>query len=435
MPEPAIDAVVGRVAARLIPMLIILYFLAILDRGASGFAALTMNRELGLSAEVFGVGTGLFFVGYLSSEVPANLMLLRFGARRWLARIIATWGLVAMMTAVVEGTTSFYVARFLLGVAEAGFFPGIIYFLTLWFPRHYRARYNAWFMLAIPIAIAAAAPISTSILLLDGTLGLSGWRWVFILEGLPSVIAGVVTWFYLTDRPEDARWLTPDEKRVLLTVLAQERSEQESVRKLSALEALRNPVLIAFGVVYGGINVSLVMAANWLPQIARGFTGSFLSTGVIISLPFLAGAVAMLIWGRLSDASGERVLHTAGALAMCGIRWIAAGWFGAPVAVMASIGLAIVGLYAAMGVFWTLPASYLTQAGAASGIALVSAMGHLSSAVSPAIVGRLRDQSGSFSSAFLFVGATALVSAAVVVVAGSAIRKQGRTTLAEASGA
>lgn len=427
------DIVVSKVARRLIPMLIVLYFLAILDRGAAGFAAITMNRDLGLTAEVFGIGTGLFFVGYLSSEVPANLMLLRFGARRWLARIIFTWGLVAMLTALVQGPLSFYASRFVLGIAEAGFFPGIIYYLTLWFPRAYRARYNAWFMLAIPIAIAAAAPISTSILMLDGYLGLAGWRWVFILEGLPSVLAGIVTWFYLTDKPEDATWLAADERQTLTSVLTQERQNQEKVRKLSALEALRNPVLIAFGLVYGGINVSLVMAANWLPQIAKGFTDSFLSTGAMISLPFLAGAAAMVIWGKWSDVSGQRSTYTAVALAVCGIGWIAAGCFSAPVAVMSAIGVAVVGLYAAMGVFWTLPASYLTQAGAASGIALVSAMGHLASAFSPAIVGRLRDQSGGFSSALVFVGVIALVSAAVVVLTGAAVRRQSRQVLAQAS--
>jgi ACS family tartrate transporter-like MFS transporter len=427
--SPTIESVTKKVSGRLIWFLVLLYFLAILDRGAAGFAAVTMNRDVGLTAEAFGIGTGLFFVGYLSAEIPANVLLQRLGARFWLSRIIFTWGLVAMLMALVVGPLSFYAARFLLGVAEAGFFPGVIYYMTLWFPKRERAKYNALFMIAIPIAIATAAPISTSILLLDGQFGLTGWQWVFLSEGLPSVAAGIASWFYLTDRPESASWLTAEEKRVLSGVLLAEKQEQEKLRSRTIAESLRDPTVLALGLVYGGINVSLVMAANWLPQIVKGFVQSNSLVGLLVSLPFLAGAIAMIVWGKRSDRAAERIMHTAAALLLCGAGWIGAGLVNAPVAVMSCVVVAVVGLYAAMGVFWTLPAAYLAGAGAASGIALVSAMGHLSSALSPVVVGRLRDQTGTFSSALIFVGVATLASALILPLIGRAFKRPAAAAL------
>lgn len=415
MQNLSIDRIVGRVSKRLMWFVILLYCLAILDRGAAGFAAVTMRRDLHLTAEMFGIGTGLFFLGYLTMEVPSNIALQRFGAKIWISRITFTWGIVVAAMALAVGAQSFYGFRFLLGIAEAGLFPGIVYYMTLWFPKAYRARYFAIIMTAIPATIALAAPISTSILRLDGWLGLSGWQWIFVLEGFPSVIAGVVSWFYLTDAPANARWLSPEERDYLIAYLEREEAEKSAPKPRSTLHALADPRVITLGLVYGSINIGLTMAANWMPQVVHGIFNSNAPVGIIIAIPFVLAAAAMMYWGRHSDLKGERILHSASALALSGGGWILSGLESNPVLIFGGLTVAIVCLYASMGVFWAIPPAYLSGKSSASGIALVSAMGSLAAALSPGIVGYIKDSSGSFGFALLLIGLVSLVGALLLV--------------------
>ncbi|MET0443317.1 MAG: MFS transporter, partial [Pseudorhodoplanes sp.] len=256
---------------RLIPFLVLAYFLAYLDRVNLGFAALTMNAELNFSPTVFAWGAGIFFIGYFLFEVPSNIALEKFGASRWIARIMVSWGIISALMALVTGVWSFYGLRFLLGIAEAGFFPGIILYLTYWFPAEYRARFLAAFAIAVPVSTVIGAPISGMLLGLDGALGLKGWQWLFIIEGIPSIVLGVVTWFYLTDRPEKADWLSPEQKAWLSAKLDSERVAKESAHGLSLWQALASPRVLMLSVIYFGFVAALYGMQFWLPQIVKAF--------------------------------------------------------------------------------------------------------------------------------------------------------------------
>jgi ACS family tartrate transporter-like MFS transporter len=285
------ERTIARASSRLIPFLVLCFFVAYLDRVNVGFAALTMNRDLGLSASAFGFGAGIFFVTYALFEVPSNLLLERVGARRWIARIMFTWGILSGAMAFIHGETGFYVVRVLLGVAEAGFFPGIIFFLTLWFPAVYRARIIGAFLAAVPLATVIGAPVSGLLLGLDGRLGLRGWQWLFVLEAAPALIlSGIVLW-YLTDRPADAAWLAPDERTWLVTRLRQEQIKRESVRRYNVAQALRDPRVLALSVVYFGAVATNYGLSFFLPQIVKAFGGSNVEAGVVTAVPYVAGAL------------------------------------------------------------------------------------------------------------------------------------------------
>jgi len=294
---------------RLIPFLVLAYFFSYLDRVNLGFAALTMNADLKFSPLVFAWGAGIFFIGYVLFEVPSNLALEKFGASRWIARIIVTWGIVSMLMVTVSGEVSFYVLRFLLGVAEAGFFPGIILYLTYWYPAEYRARFLAAFGIAVPISTVIGAPISGLLLGLDGVAGLKGWQWLFIIEGIPAVLLGIVSWFFLTDRPEHANWLKPEQKAWLAAKLNSEIAAKEAVKRVTLGEALSSPKVITLALIYFGFVAALYGMQFWLPQIVKAFGLSNAQTGFVTAIPYLFGTIAMIFWARHSDSSRERVFH------------------------------------------------------------------------------------------------------------------------------
>src|SRR4051812_18626349 len=340
---------------RLIPFLVLAYFFSYLDRVNLGFAALTMNAELKFTPLIFSWGAGIFFIGYFIFEVPSNLALEKFGASRWIARIMVTWGIISALMALTSGVTSFYVLRFLLGVAEAGFFPGIILYLTYWYPAEYRARFLAAFAIAVPVSSVIGAPVSGLLLGLDGAMGLKGWQWLFVIEGIPSVLLGIVTWFYLTDRPAKADWLTADQKVWLSAKLESEIAAKQAARHLTLGQALTSPKVITLSLIYFGFVAALYGMQFWLPQIVKAFGFSNAQTGFVTAVPYLFGTVAMILWARHSDASRERVAHvglplllTAAALAVC-------GYMDNPYVTMVALVVAAIGIFCTFAVFWTLP--------------------------------------------------------------------------------
>ena len=317
-----------KVYLRLLPFCFILYFICYLDRVNIGFAALTMNKDLGLSAYFFGLGAGAFYGGYCLFEVPSNLVLERVGARFWIARIMITWGLLSAAMALVSGPVSFVTIRFLLGAAEAGFFPGILFYFHYWFPMRHRGRMISWFTVATPISVALGGPISTGLLGLDGTFGLAGWQWVFIAEGTPAVILGFVVLIYLRDRPAHASWLTPEEKEWLAVELAQERREIESVRTYTLFQSLTNIRVLALAVIYFGIVTASVGLVIFVPQIIKELGVSNLATGFLTAIPYIVGTVSMIAWGYVSDRMGERRWNLFTGCLVGAVGLIAAGLLG-----------------------------------------------------------------------------------------------------------
>ncbi|WP_243469759.1 MFS transporter [Klenkia marina] len=414
--------VVRKVAVRLIPFLGLAYFLNYVDRTNIGFAKLTMSADLGLTETMFGLASGLFFIGYLLFEVPSNIALHRFGARRWIARILVTWGLIAAAMAFVQNAPMLYAFRILLGIAEAGFFPGIMLYLTFWFPRSVRVRLTGLFMIALPASSALGAPIAGAILQYwDGLFGLAGWRVMFLVLGLPAVLLGVAAWFYLTDRPGDADWLAPDERRWLDDTMAAEQQATEATGKHRVRDSLRDPRVWALGVVYFGVTYGLYALSFFLPTIVAGFAESFdtsfsiLENGLIVAVPFAVGAVAMVFWSRHSDRTGERVWHVALPALLGAVSIPVALYMESPLATMAVITVTAVGVFCALPVFWYLPSTFLAGAGAAAGIALVNTLGNSSGFGAPYITGFLLDATGSSRAGLWVVGAMMLVAGLTVL--------------------
>ena len=350
--------VIGKVSRRIVPFVALCYFVCYLDRVNVGFAALQMNSDLGFTATVFGWGAGIFFFGYFFFEVPSNLALEHFGARLWIARIMVTWGLLSAAMALIWNGWSFLVVRFLLGAAEAGFFPGIILFLTYWFPAEYRARMVGRFMAAIPISTVIGAPISGLILGMDGIWGLKGWQWLFICEGLPTVLLGLVVMFYLTDGPEKASWLTTDERGWLIDRLRRERMIREAHGKHTLWEALAHPRVLVLSVVYFGTAAASYALGFRLPTIVKDFGFSNLQTGLITAIPYLVGAVAVFIWPLLSDRMHERKWNTALAFLVAAGGLALSTYFPDPVHKMAALSICAIGLFAIAPLFWTLPTAF-----------------------------------------------------------------------------
>ncbi len=343
--------VIRKVFYRLLPFLAVCYFFAYLDRVNLGFAALTMNKEFDFSPTVFSTGAGVFFLGYFLFEVPSNIALEKFGAGRWIARIMISWGVVSILMALIVGIYSFYAMRFLLGVAEAGFFPGILLYLTYWFPAEYRARIIAAFLVAVPVSSTIGSPISGLLLGLDGILNIKGWQWLFIIEGIPSIILGIATIFYLTDKPDNAKWLTEEEKRWLTTQLNVEQLAKESVRRLTFGQAIRNPDLWGLSAIYFGLVGALYGASFWLPQIVKAFGLTNSETGFVTAIPYLFSAVCMVLWGINSDRTRERVWHVALPLTLAAVALAASAHAETPMIVMVSLGLASIGIYSAFALF------------------------------------------------------------------------------------
>jgi ACS family tartrate transporter-like MFS transporter len=420
--DQARQSAIRKAARRLLPFLCLCYAVNFLDRVNVGFAALAMNDDLGFSPSVFGAGAGIFFVGYILFEIPSNLALQRFGARIWIARIMISWGIVATAMAFVHNETSFYAMRFLLGVAEAGFFPGIILYLTYWFPARERARIVSLFMAAVPLASMVGGPVSGALLELHGTWGLKGWHWLFIVEGLPAVLLGVIALKFLDDRPEQASWLSSAERRALSNTLASEAKATREVGYAELGQALTRPRVLVLGLVYFCLVIGLYGIGFWMPQVIQTFGLDPLRIGFLTAIPYFFASVAMVLWGTHSDRTGERILHVALPLFLAGaaFAWSA---FTAPLGLtMLALTLATLGIYAAIGTFWSLPTAILTGTGAAAGLALVNSMGNLAGAVSPTIVGVIREASGSFTAALLFLAGSLLLGGLIALLFGYVAR-------------
>jgi len=408
-------AALSKVRRRLLPFLFALYIVAYLDRINVGFAALQMNREIGISQASFGFGAGIFFLGYFIFEIPSNLILRRVGARRWIARIMVSWGAVASATMFVRGPSSFYALRFMLGVAEAGFFPGIIYYLIFWFPQRERARAIALFMTATALAGVIAGPLSGALLTLHGLGGLSGWQWMFLLEGIPAIAMGIAVWRYLPDHPGEAPWLTPAERGALAAIL----DEDSNSRNLAHADLLRTMLsgrvwlltLFYFLFAFGLYGISF-----WLPQILNAFgTMSVLGVGFASAISFAAAAVAMVLVGRSSDRMGERRIHLALCALAGAVGFFAAAYAQSPALELACITLAAAGTSACVGPFWAIPAGLLAEAAAAGGIALINSVGNLGGFAGPYLAGFIVQRTHNFTAALVTMGLALAIAAAIAL--------------------
>jgi MFS transporter, ACS family, tartrate transporter len=410
--------VIRKVGRRIIPFVALCYFVCFLDRVNVGFAALQMNQDLGFTATMFGWGAGIFFFGYFFFEVPSNLALERFGARLWIARIMITWGLLSAGMALVWNEASFLIVRFLLGAAEAGFFPGIILFLTYWFPAVYRARMVGRFMAAIPISTVIGAPLSGLILGMNGILGLKGWQWLFICEGLPTVLLGLVVLLTLTDGPAKADWLEADERSWLIERLRRERSVREAHGRHTLWEALSHPRVLTLSMAYFGTAAASYALSFWLPTIVKGFGYSNLRTGFVTAIPYLIGVVAVVVWPLISDRMRERKWNTALAFLVTAGGIAGSTYFPDPVHKIAVLSIAAIGLFAIAPLFWTLPTAFLSGTAAAGGIALINSIGNLAGFAAPFVMGYLKDATGGFTAGLLLVAAFPLLSAILVLLLG-----------------
>jgi MFS transporter, ACS family, tartrate transporter len=417
---------VAQVARRFIPFLILCYFVAYLDRVNVGFAKLTMDADLGFSETAFGFGAGVFFLAYLLFEVPSNVIMDRVGARVWIARIMLTWGVISGAMAFIPNIAhwiglsaeyTFYLLRILLGFAEAGFFPGIIFFLTLWFPAAYRARIVGYFMAAIPLSLAIGSPASAALLGLDGAWDLRGWQWLFVVEALPSIILSVVTFFYLTDRPADARWLAADQRSWLKRRLDAEDARREHVSPAGIFASLYDPRVLALALVYFGAVACNYGVAFWLPTIVKGFGLTIAMTGWVNAIPYVVGFFGMIWWGRRSDQKGERTMHLAVPLALAAIGIGASAFLTDPFFKMAALTVGAFGVFAMLPVFWTLPTAFLAGAAVAPGIAAINAIGNLAGYFGPFLMGWIKDATGSFAWGL----ATIAVFAVIALVIGLAL--------------
>jgi len=414
----------AKVTKRLVPFLMVCYFIAYLDRVNVGFAALTMNDDLGLSQTAFGFGAGIFFLAYFVFEVPSNLLLERFGARKWIARIMLSWGILSGLMALVPNIAkatgmgnenAFCLIRVLLGAAEAGFFPGIIFYLTLWFPAEYRARIVGYFMAAIPLSTVIGAPISGLLLTLHGAGGLAGWQWLFIIEAVPAIILSVFVFFYLTDRPADATWLSPDERDWLSERLALERRQRDAVHEFTVSQALVNPKVIALSLVYFGAVATNYGLGFFLPQIVKSFGLTTFLTTVVAAAPYVVGTLAMVWWGLRSDRVGERRWSTAIPLFIAAAGIAASTVLDDPTAKMIAFCVAGFGIFACLPVFWTLPTAFLSGAAAAAGIAVINSIGNLAGFAGPFAMGWIKDHTGSYTGGLLLLAGLGIIAMGIVL--------------------
>jgi MFS transporter, ACS family, tartrate transporter len=425
---PTVESrIIAKVSWRLLPLAALAYCVAYIDRTNVSFAALTMNKELGLTAYIYGWGAGIFFFSYFLFEIPSNLILERVGARMWIARIMLTWGIISGLTAYATGPTSFLVYRFLLGAAEAGFFPGMILYFTYWYPAQYRGRVISTLFIAQPIANALASVVSGTILeYTDGMLGLRGWQWVFILEALPAVVLAAVVWKVMTDRPAVAAWLAPEERDWLEARLNEERRQVEAAGKPSLFEALADRRVLALSAIY-----FMGVTANYgivffMPQIVKGMGLTNQMTGFVSAVPYIIGTVGLIAWGWSSDRTHERHWHLIAASVLAAAGLVVAGWFGSSFLALIGMSLATVGIYGSRASFWPMPSQFLTGSAAAGAIALINATGNLGGYVGPFVVGWIKDETNSFQAGLYFLAACALMGAIITWLAPTASGKQAK---------
>jgi len=415
--------VLRKITYRIVPFIMLLYFIAFIDRVNIGFASLTMNKELGFSPAVFGFGAGIFFLGYFLFEVPSNLILAKVGARIWIARVMITWGLISGAMAFVEGSTSFYILRFLLGAAEAGFFPGIILYLSYWFPARKRAAVTALFMAAAPLSTALGSPISGALLEMHGLLGLAGWQWMFLIEALPALVLGVVVLFYMTDRPEKAKWLADDERAWLVNEMNAEQAAKKGSASHSIWQGLANPKVLALSLVYFGTSAGLYTLGIWAPQIIKEFGLTSLQVGFLNAIPATLAVIGMVLWARHSDRTGERKWHVVGACLLASLGLVLAGLSSTVVAVLAALTLVNIGISSSKPPLWSMPTMFLSGSAAAAGIATINSIGNLGGFVGPAMIGWIKEQTGSFNGGLYFVAGLLVLSAALTLVVARSQRR------------
>jgi ACS family tartrate transporter-like MFS transporter len=411
---------IAKVSWRLLPLVAFAYCIAYIDRSNISVAALTMNKDLGFSAYIYGWGAGIFFFGYFLFEIPSNLILEKIGARIWIARIMITWGIISGFTALVTGPTSFLIIRFLLGAAEAGFFPGMILYLTYWFPGEYRGRVISTLFIAQPVANAVASIASSAILDMDGMLGVKGWQWIFIIEAIPAVLLGLVILRIMTDRPAHAHWLAEDERNWLQARLDSESRQVESTGRMTWTKALADPRVVALSIIY-----LMSVTANYgivffMPQIIKGIGLSNMMTGLLSSLPYIVGTIGLLAWGWSSDRNKERRWHLIVASAVGALGLAFAGWSGASYWALLGMSAATVGIYGSRAAFWPMPSLFLTGTAAAGAIAMINAVGNLGGYVGPFVVGWIKDSTQNFSAGLYFLAACSLMASVITFFAARA---------------
>jgi len=412
--EPDVEKTTMRkVYLRILPFAALTYFFCYLDRINVGFAALTMNKDLGLDAATYGMAAGFFFWGYVLVEVPSNIILEKLGARLWIARIMVTWGLISGATAFCTGPYSFMAIRFLLGLAEAGLFPGFVLYFTYWFPRNHRARINSGFTLALPIAVALGAPVSTSLLGLDGLWGLKGWQCMYLFEAVPTVLIGVVVFFYLTDRPEVASWLAPQERKWLSTNITAEKQQVQKEHNVSVWRSFWDPRVVLLSINYLGIVTASLGMLLFLPQIVKQLGLTNMQVGWVTMIPYGCGAISMVVFGRISDRLGDRrwtlfwtCLISVGGLIIAGMT-LGTWW------ALVGMTIAAIGFYGTKGPFWSIPSMWLTGSAAAAGIAWINSIGNLGGFFGPTLVGFAKNMTGSFAGGLYALAVCSLISALV----------------------
>ncbi len=417
--DPTLEArVIGKLRRRILPFVMLLYFVSFLDRVNVGFAALGMNRAIGLTSAMFGLGSGLFFVSYFLFEVPSNLILYRVGARLWIARLMLTWGLVSAASAFVTGPHSFYVLRFLLGAAEAGFFPGVILYLSLWFPARHRAFAAAVFLTAAPLSTAIGSPISGAILELHTFAGLSSWQWLYLLEGLPAIVLGLLVLRILIDKPTDARWLEPEERTWLITALDAESTAagRRAQPTTGALAALANRRVIILACIYLGTSAGLYTLGIWTPLLLHPFGLTPLAIGFATGAPALVAILPMVLWARHSDRTQERAWHVIVPCVLGSLGFLWSAHAHALAGILLALTVANLGISAAKGPLWAIPSVFLSGAGAASGIAMINSIGNLGGFLGPYLIGWFKDRAGSYAGGLYAVAAMLALSAGLMLL-------------------
>ena len=424
-----------QVSWRLLPLVVIAYLVAYIDRTNIAFAALTMNKDLGISAYLYGLGAGIFFLGYALFEIPSNLVLEKVGARLWIARIMITWGIISGLMATATGPASFLLLRFLLGVAEAGFFPGMILYFTYWYPARYRGRVISTLFIAVPAANAVASVVSGAIMEMDGILGLKGWQWVFIIEALPAIVLAFVVLRYMTDRPAAADWLDAEQKEWLEAELKAERSTVETGGKLSVVQVLTDPRVLAIAVIYFFSATANYGIAFFMPQIVKGLGHTNLVTGLLTAIPYTVGVLGLLAFGYSSDRFMERRWHLIAAASVGGCGFLLAAWAGNSYWALAAMSIATIGTYGSRPTMWPMPSQFLTGASAAVGIALINSIGNIGGYVGPFVVGWIKDSTRSFEMAVYFLAGCAFMSALVAYLANRATGARDDTPARRITGA
>jgi ACS family tartrate transporter-like MFS transporter len=423
VPESIERATIRTVAWRLLPLVFLLYLLSLVDRVNLGFAALTMNQQLGFTPYTYSLGVAAFFIGYIPCEVPSNLIMERIGARRWIGRIAITWGITASAMALVSGQNSFLFVRFLLGIAEAGLFPGMLLYLTYWFPLAYRARVNAALVLAIPASGAIGAPVATSLLELNGVFGLDGWKWMFLVEGIPTILLGFVVLRLLTDRPANATWLPPENRAWLEATMARERASVEAVHsELSVLRGLVDPRVLLLCFTYFAFGTISYSMGYFLPLIVKGWGVSNFAVGWIVAVPSLVGICAMIAGSYFADRLKDKRPFLSGLMIVCACGWIGMGLYATSAWALLAVTLVEIGIGIARPMFWTVPPLFLSGTAMAGALALISVFANFGGIIGPVVIGWLKTTTNSFSGGLYYVAGCAFVSAIAIMALRTAPR-------------